>query len=63
MGQKIKIDIKIHDSQKEYDEYRNKFLQNLNIITLRVKDEVVLNNIEILKKSTRKHLSLLTIKI
>lgn len=42
----IEIDGKIHNSQKEYDRYRDEFLKSLEIETLRIKDVDVLNNID-----------------
>jgi very-short-patch-repair endonuclease len=42
----IEVDGKIHNSQKEYDRYRDEFLRSLEIETLRIKDEDVLNNID-----------------
>ena len=42
----IEIDGKIHNSQKEYDRYRDEFLKSLEIETLHIKDVDVLNNID-----------------
>ncbi len=53
----IEIDGKVHESQKEYDRYRDDFLQSLDIVTLRVKAEDVLNNIEFVKKVIKEKLS------
>lgn len=49
----IEIDGKIHDSQKEYDRYRDEFLMSIGIETLRITVEDVLNNIEIVKEMIR----------
>ena len=53
----IEIDGKIHDSQKEYDRYRDEFLMSIGIHTLRIKDEDVLNNIEIVKEMIKTRLT------
>ncbi len=53
----IEIDGKIHDSQKEYDRYRDEFMMSIGINTLRIKDEDVLNNVEIVKEMIRIKLS------
>lgn len=53
----IEIDGKVHDSQKEYDRYRDEFLKSLDIITLRIKDEDVLNNIDFVKNRIKEFLS------
>ena len=42
----IGIDGNIHNSQQEYDRYRDEFLHSIEIRTLRIKNEDVLNNIE-----------------
>lgn len=42
----IEIDGKIHNSQKEYDRYRDEFLESIGIQTLRIKNEDVINNME-----------------
>ncbi|HOW82288.1 MAG TPA: endonuclease domain-containing protein [Spirochaetota bacterium] len=54
----IEIDGKIHNSKKEYDKYRDEFLQSLDIKTLRVIDKDVLNEIEIVKEMIKKELSM-----
>ena len=53
----IEIDGKIHNSQQEYDRYRDEFLKSLEIDTLRIKDEDVLNKIEIFKEMIQYELS------
>ena len=53
----IEIDGIVHESQKEYDKYRDEFLESLDIKTLRVKSEDVLNNIEVVKKKIKEYLS------
>lgn len=53
----IEIDGKIHNSQKEYDRYRDEYLKSIEIRTLRIKDEDVLNNIEIVKENIKVLLS------
>ncbi len=45
-GLAIEIDGKIHNQRKDYDRYRDEFLQSLEIETLRFTDEDVLNNFE-----------------
>jgi very-short-patch-repair endonuclease len=42
----IEIDGNIHNSQQEYDKYRDEFLNSIGIRTLRLRNEDVLNNIE-----------------
>ena len=44
-------------SQKEYDRYRDEFMMSIGIHTLRIKDEDVLNNVEIVKEMIRIKLS------
>jgi len=44
-------------SQKEYDRYRDEFLMSIGIHTLRIKDEDVLNNIEIVKEMIKTRLT------
>lgn len=53
----IEIDGKIHDSRQEYDKYRDEFLQSIGIYTLRIKDEDVLNNMEIVIEMIKRKLS------
>jgi len=53
----IEIDGQVHNSQKEYDTYRDEFLKSLGIRTLRIKNEDVLNNMEIVKEVIRVKLS------
>ena len=42
----IEIDGNIHNSQQEYDKYRDEFLNSIGIRTLRLRNEDVLNSIE-----------------
>ena len=42
----IEIDGSVHGQRKEYDEYRDKILANLDIETMRVKDTEIEENIE-----------------
>jgi len=53
----IEVDGKVHDSQQEYDRYRDEFLQSIGIYTLRIKNEDVLNNIEFVKEMIKRKLS------
>ena len=52
----IEIDGKIHDSQQEYDRYRDEFLQSIEIRTLRIENKDVLNNIETVKEMIKREL-------
>jgi very-short-patch-repair endonuclease len=40
----IEVDGRIHNQQKEYDEYRDAFLKNIGITTIRFDAEDVVNN-------------------
>jgi very-short-patch-repair endonuclease len=42
----IEIDGDIHKLRQDYDEYRDEFLKNIGITTLRFKNEDVVNNLE-----------------
>jgi very-short-patch-repair endonuclease len=53
----IEIDGKIHNTQQEYDRYRDEFLKSLEIKTLRISNEYVLNNIEKVKEMIQYELS------
>lgn len=44
----IEIDGKIHEKQKEYDEWRQKIIESNNVSFIRVKNEEVFQNIGIL---------------
>jgi very-short-patch-repair endonuclease len=53
----IEIDGKIHNSQQEYDRYRDEFLKSIGIKTLRIKDEDIFNNVEIVREMIKIQLS------
>jgi very-short-patch-repair endonuclease len=40
----IEVDGRIHNEQAEYDEYRDAFLKNIGITTIRINAEDVVNN-------------------
>ena len=42
----IEIDGDIHDYRKEYDDYRDEFIESIGITTLRISSKEVFNNIE-----------------
>ena len=45
----IEVDGKYHYKRKNYDEMRDKFLENLNIKTLRISSEEIIENLENVK--------------
>lgn len=53
----IEIDGEIHNTQQEYDRYRDEFLRSLEIETLRIKNEDVLYDIVNVAEMIRNKLS------
>jgi very-short-patch-repair endonuclease len=54
----IEVDGKYHDKRKNYDEVRDKFLENLNIKTLRISSEEITKNLEKVKNQINEFIKL-----
>ena len=46
----VEVDGDTHKERKDYDEYRDQFLENAGIKTIRITNEDVLNNIDLVIK-------------
>jgi very-short-patch-repair endonuclease len=54
----VEVDGDIHKNRKDYDEYKDEFLQSIGITTLRFMNEDVVNNIDKVLDKIRKSLIL-----
>ncbi|MCI0522454.1 MAG: endonuclease domain-containing protein [Bacteroidales bacterium] len=52
LGLVIELDGRIHDKNKDYDQYRDEILQSRGIVTLRIKNEELYDINEVLEKIT-----------
>lgn len=51
----IEVDGKIHDYQKEHDKQRDLIMENLGLRVLRIKNEEILNHIDIVNNKIRRY--------
>ena len=52
----IEIDGDVHKSRQDYDEYRDKYLESIGILTMRFKNEDVTDNIDYVLAEIRMNL-------
>ncbi len=55
----VEVDGDIHDTRREYDEYRDEFLKSIGIETLRLNNDEVLGNTNIAIKKIERAIELL----
>lgn len=53
----IEIDGDIHKSRLDYDQYRDNYLESIGIITLRFRNEEVVNDVEYVLAEIKKYLN------